>query len=443
MLGYAGALSHGGAALAPVLKDVVEEHLSEAEFLWSQWERLLQSAVLGLAEAAEWEARLLAHVDGLVLGDELAVDELLLPALESDEATLICAAALALLAGGGKAEREETLKVLDAGDSMQREALARALELIEAEWLEEALGRRLAAEEPSLRLLAFKVLSFRGLAPQETRLKWLHRDDAEHVKAALEDPRPLPQDTLPSVLPQLLVDPRPGVREAAITAGLISGARTAWKACRKVAEAGGPGRRQCLALLALGGEQAEAEWLAELAHDPKLRPDALWALGFSGQVLAAEACLEWMSDEPVAVLAGESFAAITGLELEGAYRQAPLERDDEESLGVEPGPSPEADLPVPAAEAVQAWWHGGRKNFERGIRYMRGLRCDANVLLAALEHEPMRRRPLLALELAIRSRGAHSLQTRDFTSRQRAVLNAVRSGPARLSMHPFSRLFGL
>jgi uncharacterized protein (TIGR02270 family) len=429
--------------------DVMEEHFAEAAFLWSQWERALQSPAFELSETADLEERLLAHLDGLVLGGEAVAAELLLPALEADEAGRISAAAFALLAGNGKPQLEEALGVLDGGDALQRASVGRALGLSEREGLEALLRKRLTADDVALRTATFQVLSFRAAVPTETRVEWLYRDDAGQVIAALQDASPLSRDAVQAILPQLLVDSRPGVREAAIMAGLVSGARAAWKACRKVAEDGGEGRRQCLVALALGGEEKDAEWMAGLLREEELRADVLWALGFTGQAVAAEACLPCMDDETVAALAGEAFSAITGLKLEGKY-QRPAEDEEEEALiplaeedlDADLEPRPEDSLPLPRTEAVEGWWQKTRKDFERGARYVRGKKTGAGELLDALKREPMRRRPVHALELAIRTRGAHPLQTRAFTRRQLAEWDKALAGRASCSMSPFAKLFG-
>lgn len=144
--------------------DVLEEHLDEASFLWSQWERALVSSLHELSDTAELEERLLAHVDGLVIGGEPAVSELLLPGLETDEPERVSASALALLSAPGKRELEEALGVLDSGDEVQRAGLARALELSEREGLEAMLLKRLTAEDPALQAVAFKEYVLRQLA---------------------------------------------------------------------------------------------------------------------------------------------------------------------------------------------------------------------------------------------------------------------------------------
>jgi uncharacterized protein (TIGR02270 family) len=435
--------------MPPIKMDVLTEHFREAAFLWSQWERALRSTDFDLSEAAALEERLLAHLDGLVLGGELVASELLLPALETDEAEQISAAAFALLDANREREREEALAVFDEGDALQRDAVGRALGLCEQEGLEAALRKRLTADEVAVRVAAYQVLAFRGAAPAETRVEWLYRDEATQVIAALEDPRPLPQDIVQTVLPQLLVDPRPGVRAAAITSGLISGARAAWRACRKVAEEGGEGRSQCLMALALGGEVQDTEWLVGLLSQEKLRAEVLWALGFTGQCLAAEACLDWMEEEAVAPLAGEAFSAITGLKLEGKYRKPPPAKEEglipleEEELDASLVPGPEASLPLPRPGAVEGWWLKAGKDFERGARYVRGKKVGgAGEFVEALRHEPMRRQPVHALELAIRSRGALGLQPRAFTRRQLAEWEKARAESASASLKPFTKLLG-
>jgi uncharacterized protein (TIGR02270 family) len=432
------------------MMDVLEEHLNEAAFLWSQWERALVSPLYDLADTAECEERLLAHVDGLVVGGEAAAGALLLPGLELKEVERISASAITLLSGGGKRELEKMLEVLDSAGEVQRAGIGRAMALSEREDLEPVLLKRLSAEELALQVAAFQVLAFRGTAPQETRIQWLSQEQVELVIAALRTPGPLPREVAQSVLPQLLVDPRPGVREAAMVAGLVSGARAAWKTCRKVAEEGGAGRRLALTVLALGGDERDAEWLVGQLRQEDLRADVLWALGFSGHAVAAHACLECMGGEDkTAALAGEAFSAITGLKLEGEYRKPPKEEADalipleEEDLDANLVPGPEASLAVPIREAVVRWWEKAQQNFERGARYLRGTKLEAGGLLEALKREPMRRRPVLAWELAIRSRGAHLLQTQAFTRRQRAELSAALEKRGTISMSPFPKLFGV
>ena len=94
----------GGLPEDRVLWDVVEEHLAEAEFLVEQLERAFDSPTLTLKTLEKGvEARLLAHVDGLVVGGRPVYERLLKPVLDEpdrDQATLVIAAGLVAVESG-------------------------------------------------------------------------------------------------------------------------------------------------------------------------------------------------------------------------------------------------------------------------------------------------------------------------------------------------------
>src|SRR5258705_6910781 len=95
-------LGYRVAAMRPWLWDISEEHLVDAGFLWTQRERALESPRHTLAEVATGvEERLLAHLDGLIVGGAPVAEKLLVPVLEDDSADpeLLVVASLALLEG--------------------------------------------------------------------------------------------------------------------------------------------------------------------------------------------------------------------------------------------------------------------------------------------------------------------------------------------------------
>ena len=86
-----------------LLWDVVEEHLDESEFLVELWASARRSASYRLDELERGpEARLFAHVDGLVVNGPLALERVAWPVAEDPKAepSRLCAAALALLEAG-------------------------------------------------------------------------------------------------------------------------------------------------------------------------------------------------------------------------------------------------------------------------------------------------------------------------------------------------------
>lgn len=416
------------------LRDVYEEHLDEAAFLWTQWERALSAPGHTLADTESVEERLLAHLDALVVGRAPVAEALLLPALESEEPARLGAALWVLLAQPGVLKTAALEALLGALPGEPRAVAQRALALsgrrdLAGTVLQPWLGK----QDASFVALALDVLAFRREVSRPP-LEWLSHPDGRVVAAALRGLWPLPPEVDALWLARLLKDSRPGVADAALEAGLVSGARVAWEACRaRVAKA--ERARLPMVGLALGGERRDLELLVGYLGREDTRADALWALGFSGRREAAEACLELMGERLGAPLAAEAFGAITGLEWADPY-VLPREEPEalpplEEDLAQDLAPRPEAALPVPNVAAVAAWWKEARPRFSEGKRYLWGREHGPDVLLDALEQGPMWRRPVLALELAWRSQGASLLQTRAFTGRQRASLGQARSGRGR------------
>lgn len=213
------AINQGGGFM--VLLDVLEEYLDEATFRWVQWERALVAPDFTLAETAEREERLLAHLEGLE--DEDALDAVVRPAFDSEEAPRISAAAHALLALG---EVEEVLARLRGAQAPARAAILRAVEVSEAPGLGALLLEMLRLEDSALQAGVLEALAFRQEAPAEL-VRFFRHDEQRARVAALRGALPLPEDAVRGHLPSLLDSAHPGIRAAAMEAGLASGVRLA------------------------------------------------------------------------------------------------------------------------------------------------------------------------------------------------------------------------
>ncbi|MFY2557024.1 hypothetical protein ACN469_05290 [Corallococcus terminator] len=168
--------------------------------------------------------------------------------------------------------------------------------------------------------------------------------------------------------------------------------------------------------------------MVEHLEAPRLRGEVLWALGFSGRVEAADACAELLGDKLHGRVAAEAFCAITGLVLEETFVQEPPDDEPEEDdLDADLSLSFEASLPVPAPEAIREWWRTQRSRFDVQARYLGGKPWSGEVLMAALETVPMRRRHGLARQLSLESRGAFRLNTLASTRRQRRQLTHLQA----------------
>lgn len=425
--------------------DLHEEHMEDATFLWMQWERALLAPDFDLEETAELEGRLRAHLEALAEAGAPVAHRLLRPALLSDEPERVSAATYALVLGGGMEAAAGLRLLLSDSEPGPRAAIQRALQLLEGPAGTEQVRPLLADSEPALQALALEALAFLDVTPGP-ELEALLEHEAPGVRAsALRCARRLPPDSVRAdVLRAGLADAHPQVRWEAIVLGLQHGARAAWHACLELARTRQEGSREARVLMALGGGEAELRELLGMLGGSELQADVLWALGFSGRVAAAEACLTLMRPARTAALAAEAFSAITGLAIAGPHalsawpaRESP---SLEEDLDADLTPRPEDSLPLPVPEAVSAWWRQAHKGFEQGTRYLAGQPASAGLLLEVLGRGPMRRRHMLSLELSIRSRGAHQLQTRAWARRQRAEWTRARESQARLPMQPLSQL---
>ncbi len=92
----------------------------------------------------------------------------------------------------------------------------------------------------------------------------------------------------------------------------------------------------------------------------------------------------------------------------------------------------------PHVAAARDWWTQNQVRFTKGTRYLMGQPFGGPVLVEALESSPMRRRHVLARELAIRTRGQHVIPTRAFTHRQREALAQARGACAGLKSTPLT-----
>lgn len=426
-----------------VLWDVQSEHLKEAGFLWAQRERALRSPGLVLADVEiAIEDRLLAHLDALLLLGPRG-EPLLREALQRADPGPAAAAAYLLLEQG-EAGVAAVLQRLGTATGALSVGLERALELCGAPGLEPQLLAAAAGAAPSAPLL--RALAARRLELWPQLGPWLADADPEVRAAAVHVAAASGQASCPGRIIQALSDPAPPVRAAALAAGLGLGLRAALDGARALSSGDGEDAAQALLTLALAGE---ASPLVSAAGAGSLRSVATWALGFTGDVRAADACVELMHEPELAPMAGEAFAALTGITIAGDLMAnepepepeeeiAQLHADAQDALGPYPGGSTE--LPTPDCDAVEDCWAFARARFDPSQRYLAGRPFGLAAVVDALERSPMRRRGPLALALAARTAGLAGCPQRLWAWRQRAALAEAARVPARSFERPLADL---
>jgi uncharacterized protein (TIGR02270 family) len=395
--------------------DIYEEHLDEAAFLWEQWESALDAPNYALSDVIVGpEERLLAHLDGLVLGGAKVAEKLLVPALGDDDAGKVAAAAWALLQGEDADHFEVVFDALTKAEKREtRAALGRAFELSSRADLVARLTPLFSASAPGVQAVIVNVVvarqgSVSTLTPMETLLS---TRNPELLAAAMRALRQAPNPEHARLVEPALASAYVAIREAAVEAGMMLGMRAAWQACNKLVARNASGSKLAMALLALGGEAADLNSVVKKLGVKTMQRDALWALGFAGTAEAVEAILGVVDDEELARLAGETFTTITGAPIFGALAKVgqtdntspPELEDDDAPL---PVVKPEDGLPVPNGERLRAWWEKAKGGFTRGARYLYGQLATPEALRLALEQGPTWRRRVWSLEVAVRT-GVH------------------------------------
>jgi uncharacterized protein (TIGR02270 family) len=426
----------------PILWDVVAEHLDEAGWLWEQRAESLLALDQTLVDLETGdEGRMLAHLDGLVVGGAEVARGVLLPALQGDEPRAAAGAAWALLAAEGGDWLPQVLDAFIDGKEDLRPAIRTALELSPRADLDAKLLERLPAAPLEAKRELVEALAARGANAGAALLSVPYRDDAPlHVavvRAARTDAA-----VARVLLPVALNESAPSVREAALEIGMALGLRSALDVARKALERGEVSRAALLAA-AVGGEASDLQLLTACVGKLATREEALWALGFSGRRAAAEAAVD-AARAGAGRIAAEAFAMVTGckLGLEAPVEPGASSEGTLRSSSRLPGPVwPEEELD---ADLLEFWWARDGAAIPAGGRFWFGERMATSAdLLHLLERAPMRYRPAFALELSARTRGQCRVDVGALAARQRSQVSAARSlAPVGLD-RPFSALFGV
>jgi uncharacterized protein (TIGR02270 family) len=409
--------------------DIVEEHLDEAAFLYGQWEAALRSPLYTLQEIADGpEERLLAHLDGLVLGGPRVAKRLLLPALESDEPGFVFAATFALVDGGRPEDFDAVLAALEKGEPEQRAAIRRALGVVPCP----DLGQRLAAVALRVRALQTDLLEVLGYLRVDPGLRLeplANSKDPAKEALAIRLARMLPERLDPTAIERGFTSNIPEVRAAALETGLILGRRNAFAACEATVKEKGSSFAAAALLLGVSGDEKWIPPLVSALEDDELAHGAAFALGFTGRVSAADALLAAMRTDELGPVAADGFSAITGLAMQKQFSRASTpwnpqdeqrEQDEHEVYG------PESDLAPPEPDAIARWWKDARQKLDPVQRWIRGRPWSVRASIGELETGPAHRRAGLTLDLAIRSHGKNQVAWDSIAGRQRRDLTEAR-----------------
>ncbi len=432
-----------GATVVP-FRDLIEESLDEAAFLWKRWETDLASPSRNLDEIWSWtEDRLQGALDGVrVAGEELP--GLIAKALETNDPTqlTVCAHLLAarcpinaLPAGDSLAGRSVITQLAEAvreAQGPQLWSMIRGIETAELDASFAPVTHALSSSGPEHIAALCRLKSFRRSSPGRDIEEAFSSGDPVVQVEALRVLRHAKDDSAGRFVSAGLKSDSPAVRRAAIECGVRQRQASAWEAVRRLAHERNPECEPFLTLLASVGSPEDTQLVLGSLREPALQSSGLFALGFIGTPEAVEICLTAMRDPKLSRCAGEAYCAVTGADLERdqltaaeSEEESPaLEADDLEADLV---PTPRQVWPLPDESRVRSHWDAAKARYARGVRHYLGKPVSVDVLLAAIEQGPMLRRPDLITELTIRSGGRYDVEPRACTRVQRRMMATSRA----------------
>ena len=418
-------------------RDVVDESLDEATFLWRRWESELTSLTRNLDEVWSWtEGRLHGALDGVRVAGAGAID-IATEGLLSNDIDRIAASAGVLAPSTEPSAIDAIKAALAVAEGDKLRAVVRGLELLGSDHALRAAASVLASREPAQAGALCRLKAFRRVAPRHEMMtafkSSIPEAQVDAVRAAMYAQSPHAEELISAAL----CSGDASVRAAAVEIGVCRGSDDAWETATRLAHQLDADAGPYLKLIAMLGTAEEHEIVYAALRIPELQLHAIWALGHIGTVRAAESCLAGMQYEKLARASGEAYCWITGADLVRdrlAIEEVPPEVPafEEDDLDADLVPPPEALWPLPDPEAVRRHWLARCSGFAADVRHIHGRPATAETLLAMIESGPMLRRPDLVLELRAKTRGRYDVEPRAFSRRQRQMMA---TGRAALSSH--------
>ena len=418
--------------VAEPFPDLIEESLDEAAFLWRRWESELTSLTRSLDEIYSWtEDRLHGALDGVRVAGPRAV-EVGRKELESEENDRVTVATAILGSIGEAGAPEAIAAALKGAEGKRLQAILRGLELLGSDQVRRASASVLTAPGPTRAAALCRLKWFRRVAPGDEMVTAFKSNVADLQVDAVRAARLVPPESARQWIEAGLNSDNADVQYTAVESGLALRIDQAWTTATQMATQHGPAAARYLKLLAMFGTAEEQEAVYAVLRVPELQAAAIWALGHIGNVRAADACVAGMKHEPIARACGEAYCWITGADLERdtlnvkeTPADAPAFEDDD--LDANLVPAPETLWPLPDVDAVTKHWLAIRSEWSASVRHIRGKPATGDSLLSMMETGPMLRRPDLALELRVKTRGRYDVEPRAFTGRQRQMMMVSRA----------------
>jgi len=388
-----------------IITHIVEQHVEEAAFLWSQRRAAVEAPHYSLKDLARLDDRLEAHIDGLRVAGEAGWELCTAPLEDEDPGAVFAAAVIAFESGNG--EWIDTAVTAGSRTLTTFQGLVSSLGWLEDRQFEALAPTLLRANSGKYRRLGIAGCGIRRFDPGDALDAAVNSPDlflrSRALKAVGELKRP---DLLPALREHLLHENH-NCRFAAAWSCLLLGDHAAMETMSQFLFARSAFRTPAMhmALRMVDGHTAQ-NWLKAMSREPGQMRDVLIGTGIVGDPFYIPTLIGRMADPELARVAGEAFSMMTGVDL--AYDD--LDSDWPEGLEAGPNDDPQdenvemdadEDLPWPNPELIGQWWSSNQGRFSAGERYLAGASITPEQCHRVLKSGTQRQRNAAALEVAL------------------------------------------
>jgi uncharacterized protein (TIGR02270 family) len=376
--------------------DLYQEHLEEASRLYEQPQAYLHDPECQWPELENWEQRLEAHIDALVVGGEPALEVCRQQVIDGDAGEMH-AALCVFCRQDRKGDAFAVLNTLDASDEEKVRAASQALRCeAPAGWRDDLL-QLLEGDHPHLTPVLARVIGYRRFSYEEPLARALAANPAfGTADLAWALGRVGSRRSVPVLWP-LLDSEDDGVCEAAAIALLRLGETRAIRQATLAA----PERSWARRVLGMGGGPGSVRVLLQLLEGQGGDADTVTALGQLGDLAAVSTLLQLLDDDTLSEPAAVALNLITGAQL---YAQVfvPAEFDPDELFDEEreayerDGTLPTRDgqpygswrrSPLRDQAGWRAWLEQNKHQFTRDLRWRMGQPYGPSALFEGLRGE--------------------------------------------------------
>lgn len=417
------------------LIELYEEYLEEASFLCEQRRTLLQNPEITWKKIGDFEERLEAHIDGLVVGDKLALHVCKRQAADGDFGELFAAVCVFCR----QDQRDLVLAILDELDPGDLEKASAAADALKYElpktWFPDFLTL-LDAGDPKLAPILARAFSYRRVPCGPQLFSAMKRCAAPALPEVVWALGRVAYQPASGLLLDYLKSEDEPVRSAAAVALARMGEPRAMDYCLDHA-------RSCtwpVLPLGLAGGRRMLPLLTELA-EKNGGADCLTALGLLGDPISVPLLLSRLEQPDTAPSAATALECLTGADLyeivfipdevdedelfeserEQLKQGKPLDRGDRRPFG-----STVTRLSQ-NPEEWNRWWQTNSTRYTPGVRYRNGSPFSpaALVEMLAAEKTPHEIRHFCSEELVTRYRQDFGFETDMPVVRQSTLLSQI------------------